>query len=133
MHVCVSELYSLSADSTCHVRILHFIISYLTFIFTNLRKMFAESKFPHAFLLQMSSCSLPSAELTFVSVYKPVKNAGWEISMFSGTSFPLVTGCVLTLCNSEFSSTHVRILCIIITVEMNWAAVDHSMYSKQGN
>lgn len=36
-----------------------------TLIFTNVRKMVAESRFAHAFLLQMSSYSLPSAELTF--------------------------------------------------------------------
>ena len=36
-----------------------------TLIFTNVRKKFGESSFAHAILLQMSSYSLPSAELTF--------------------------------------------------------------------
>lgn len=80
-----------------------------TLIFTNVRNEFGESSFAHAVLLQMSSYSLPSAELTFWSVSQSENNAGWEINMFSSTSFLLVTGwpwTSLNLAESMFDHLH---------------------------
>lgn len=71
-----SFLYTITKcpASLCKIELLHLqshfnqfpsTILLKTLIFTNVRKKFGESSFAHAILLQMSSYSLPSAELTF--------------------------------------------------------------------